>query len=132
MVSRVDRPRALEAFARSMNETDLSKIVGMLPKAADECTFISIADVELKKESAEEFKKWFSEVNRKILSRYRGFLGRILIESPDGRHKIIIMTADKESFLAIRASQEHKEIHAKALTFMTRPPAISFYKIAAR
>lgn len=94
--------------------------------------FVAIADIELKKEAIAEFKRWFSEVNSKILSQYRGFLGRILIESPDGRHRIIIMTADKESFLAIRASEQHKELHAKALTYMTKPPALSFYSIAAR
>jgi heme-degrading monooxygenase HmoA len=94
-------------------------------------TFVAIADIELKRESIAEFKQWFSEVNSKVLPQYRGFLGRILIESPDGRHRIIIMTADKESFLAIRASEQHKELHAKALTFMTKPPALSFYSIAA-
>ncbi|HEX7032947.1 MAG TPA: antibiotic biosynthesis monooxygenase [Nitrososphaera sp.] len=98
----------------------------------DGCTFIAISDIELKKESIADFKQWFSEVNREILSKFRGFLGRVLIESPDGKHRIIVMTADKESFLAIRASEQHKELHTKALTFMTRPPIVSFYNIAAR
>ncbi|GEM_PF-3300019 len=95
------------------------------------CTFVAISDIELKKESIAEFKQWFSQVNREILSQFRGFLGRILVESPDGKHRIIVMTADKESFLAIRASEQHKELHAKALTFMTRPPTLSFYNVAA-
>jgi hypothetical protein len=42
------------------------------------------------------------------------------------------VTEDKESFLFIRASQQHKELHAKALTFMVRPPKLSFYSIAAQ
>ncbi|MEP0824682.1 MAG: antibiotic biosynthesis monooxygenase [Nitrososphaera sp.] len=96
------------------------------------CTFIAISDIELKKESIAEFKQWFSKVNREVLSQFRGFLGRILIETPDGKHRIIVMTADKESFLAIRASEQHKELHAKALTFMTRPPSLSFYNVAAQ
>ncbi len=99
--------------------------------ADQKCTFVAIADVELKRECIAEFKKWFSEVNSKILSHYKGFLGRVLIESPDGRHRIIIMAADKESFLAMRASRQHRELHAKALTFMTKPPSLSFYSIAA-
>ena len=94
--------------------------------------FVSIADIELNKESIAEFKRWFTEVNTKILSQFDGFLGRMLIESPDGRRKIIFVARDKESFLAIRASKQHKELHAMALTFMTRPPALSFFGIAAR
>ena len=94
--------------------------------------FVSIADIELNKESIAEFKRWFTEVNTKILSQFDGFLGRMLIESPDGRHKIIFVGRDNESFLAIRASKQHKELHAMALTFMTRPPALSFFGIAAR
>ena len=98
----------------------------------ERCTFVSIADIELKNEDIADFKKWFSEINRTVLSQYKGFLGRVLIESPDGKsHKILFMTEDKESFLAIRASPQHKELHAKALTFMTKPPVLSFYNIAA-
>ena len=108
-----------------------SEILDVLPRLKTS-TFIAIADIELKKNSVAEFKRWFSEVNSKILSQFDGFLGRTLIESPDGRHKIICVTKDKESFLAIRASEQHKELHAKALTFMTRPPALSFFKIAAQ
>lgn len=74
----------------------------------ESCSFIAIADIELKKESTAEFKQWFSKVNKEVLSQFKGFIGRILIESPDGRHKIIFMTADKESFLAIRASEQHR------------------------
>ncbi|HXG05788.1 MAG TPA: antibiotic biosynthesis monooxygenase [Nitrososphaera sp.] len=107
-------------------ESTISRHAGL-----DKCTFIAISDIELKKESVEEFKQWFSKVNREVLSQFKGFLGRFLIESPDGKHRIIVMTADKESFLAIRASKQHKELHAKALTYMTRPPTLSFYNIAA-
>ena len=96
------------------------------------CTFVSIADIGLKNESVADFKRWFSEVNSKVLSQYKGFLGRVLIESPDGKnHKILFMTEDKESFLAIRSSPQHKELHARALTFMTKPPVVSFYGVAA-
>ncbi len=108
----------------------VSKITNNL-KIDEKCTFVAIADIELRRECIAEFQEWFSEVNNQILSKYKGFIGRILIESPDGRHKIIFMTADKDSFLAIRASQQHKELHEKALTLMTKPPAISFYMIAA-
>ena len=108
-----------------------SEILDVLPRLKT-TTFIAIADIELKEKSVPEFKRWFSEVNSKILSQFDGFMGRTLIESPDGRHKIIFTTRDKESFLAIRASEQHKELHTKALTFMTRPPALSFFKIAAQ
>ena len=93
--------------------------------------FVAIADIELKKECISEFKQWFSNVNREVLSQFQGFIERVLIESPDGKHKIIFVTTDKEPFLAIRSSQQHKELHAKALTFMKRPPTLSFYNVSA-
>lgn len=108
------------------------EVVDSLPRLR-QTSFVAIADIELKKESIAEFKQWFSEVNTKILLRFRGFIARILIESPDSSsHKAIFVTEDKESFLFIRASQQHKELHAKALTFMVRPPKLSFYSIAAQ
>jgi heme-degrading monooxygenase HmoA len=108
------------------------EVIDALPRLR-QSSFVAIADIELKKESIAEFKQWFSEVNTKILSQFRGFIARILIESPDSSsHKVIFMTEDKESFLFIRASQQHKELHAKALTFMVRPPKLSFYGIAAQ
>jgi heme-degrading monooxygenase HmoA len=108
------------------------EVIDALPRLR-QSSFVAIADIELKKESIAEFKQWFSEVNCKILSQFRGFIARILIESPDSStHKIIFMTEDKGSFLSIRASQQHKELHAKALTFMTRPPKLSFYNITAQ
>ena len=116
------------------SQESVSRIAAMAAITAIDkrCTFIAIADIELKKESVADFKKWFSEVNSSVLSQFKGFLGRILIESPDGRsHKILMMTEDKESLLAIRSSQQHKELHSKAQTFMVRPPAMSFYNIAA-
>lgn len=103
-----------------------------LEEKGSECKFLAIADVELKKETLAEFSKWFSEVNDGVLSRFDGFVSRILVESADGNHKIILMTRDKESLLRIRASPQHKEIHSKALTFMSRPPVISFYGVMAR
>lgn len=107
------------------------KKVSSLEEKGSECRFLAITDVELKKETLAEFSKWFSEVN-KVLSHFDGFVSRILVESPNGKHKIILMTRDKESLLRIRASPQHKEIHSRALTFMSRPPVISFYGVMAR
>lgn len=109
-----------------------SKIIKNKEEINKKCMFVAIIDVQLKNESLEEFKKWFSEVNKSVLSKFDGFVGRALIESVDGMHKIIFMTEDKESFLTIRASPQHKDLHAKALTFMIKPPAISFYHIIAK
>jgi hypothetical protein len=103
-----------------------------LKEKGEECRFLAITDVDLKKESLAEFTKWFSDINDNVLSRFDGFVSRILVESSDGKHKIILMTRDKESLLRIRASPQHKELHSKALTFMSRPPVVSFYSVAAR
>jgi heme-degrading monooxygenase HmoA len=51
-----------------------------LPMADNERgVFVAISDIELKKESMPEFKKWFSESNT-IVSKFDGFMSRRLLE----------------------------------------------------
>lgn len=102
-----------------------------LPMADNEKgMFVVISDIELKKESMQEFKSWFSESN-KIVSRFDGFIGRKLLESPDGRHRIMVTFRDKESFAKMHQTQEHSQIHAQAVRFMARPPMPAFYSVVA-
>ena len=102
-----------------------------LPMADNERgVFVAISDIELKKETMTEFKAWFSESN-KIVSRFDGFMSRRLLESPDGRHRIMVIFRDKESFAMMHQTQEHSAIHAQAVKFMTRPPMPTFYNVVA-
>lgn len=102
-----------------------------LPMADNERgVFVAISDIELKKETMHEFKVWFSESN-KVVSRFDGFMSRRLLESPDGRHRIMVIFRDKESFAKMHQTQEHSTIHAQAVKFMTRPPKPTFYSVVA-
>lgn len=92
--------------------------------------FVAMADIELKKESVQEFKKWFTESN-KVISKFDGFIARRLLESQDGRYRVMVAFRDGDSFVKMLQSQEHAELHAQAVTFMTRPPAPTFYSVAA-
>lgn len=92
--------------------------------------FIVIADIQLKKGTESEFKQWFAESN-KTLSKLDGFVSRRLLESADGKHRIIIEHQSKETFEKMYQSQEHAKLHAKAITFMEESPLPKFYNIVA-
>lgn len=101
-----------------------------LPVVNEKGTFVVISDIELKKESMKEFKEWFSESN-KVVSKFDGFIARRLLESQDGKHRIIVMFRDRESFAKMHQTPEHMALHNKAVTFMARPPQPSFYNVIA-
>lgn len=102
-----------------------------LPMADNEKgTFIVISDIELKEELMQEFKKWFVESN-KIVSKFDGFISRRLLESPNGKHRILVTFRDKESFARMHQTQEHAQIHAQAVRFMSRPPMPVFFSVVA-
>ncbi len=92
--------------------------------------FIVIADIQLKKGTESEFKQWFAESN-KTLSKLDGFVSRRLLESADGKHRIIIEHQSKETFEKMYQSQEHTKLHAQAITFMEESPLPKFYDIVA-
>lgn len=106
-------------------------VAGMeLPVVNEKGKFVVISDIELKKESMQEFKKWFVESN-KVVSRFDGFIARRLLESQDGRHRIMVMFSDRESFEKMRQTQDHAAVHAQAVAFMARPPMPAFYSVVA-
>lgn len=51
-----------------------------LPVVSEKGKFVVISDIELKKESMQDFKKWFVESN-KVVSKFDGFIARRLLES---------------------------------------------------
>ncbi len=92
--------------------------------------FVVIADISLKKETEEEFKKWFENSN-KILSKFDGFVSRRLLESAEGKHRIIVEHKSKETFEKMHQSPEHAQLHPKAFSFMEKPPVHLFYNVVA-
>lgn len=102
-----------------------------LPVVNEKGTFVAISDIELKKESMNEFRDWFLESN-KVVSKFDGFLARRLLESQDGsKHKIVVMFRDSDSFAKMRQSPEHVAVHRQAIKFMSRPPIPTFYNVVA-
>lgn len=100
-----------------------------LPVVNEKGTFVAISDIELKKESMNEFREWFMETN-KVVSKFDGFLARRLLESQDGsEHKIVVMFRDSDSFAKMRQSPEHVAVHRQAIKFMSRPPMPTFYNV---
>jgi len=92
--------------------------------------FVVIADIQIKKESESKFKQWFTESN-KVLSKLDGFVSRRLLESVDGKHRIVVEHQSKETFEKMHQSQEHAKLHAEAITFMESPPMPKFYSVIA-
>lgn len=101
-----------------------------LPVVSETGKFVVISDIELKKESMQEFKQWFVESN-KTISKFDGFISRRLLESQDGKHRIMVVFSDRTSFASMHQTQQHTEVHSQAVRFMARPPVPSFYSVVA-
>jgi heme-degrading monooxygenase HmoA len=92
--------------------------------------FVVISDIELRKDSMQEFKQWFVQSN-KVISKFDGFVSRRLLESPEGTHRIVVMFSDKEAFAKMHQSPVHAGVHSEAIKFMARPPRPAFYSVVA-
>jgi heme-degrading monooxygenase HmoA len=101
-----------------------------LPLVSEKGKFVVISDIELKKELMQEFKLWFVESN-KTVSKFDGFIARRLLESQDGKHRIMVVFNDRDSFARMHQTQEHAAVHAQAVRFMARPPMPTFYSVVA-
>ena len=92
--------------------------------------FVVISDIELKKESMQEFKQWFVQSN-KVISKFDGYISRRLLESPESAHRIMVVFSDREAFAKMHQSPVHAGIHSEAVKFMARPPRPAFYSVVA-
>jgi len=93
--------------------------------------FVVVADVEIKKDSLEDFKRWFSESNQTV-SKFDGFVSRRLLESRDGKHRIIVEFENMDKFSKMHQSKEHDALHEKAISYMEKIPAPKFYNVVAQ
>lgn len=113
-----------------MKSENMMEAIGRM-EASKDAMFVVIADIELKQGTEAKFVEWFSDSNRNVLSKIKGFVERRLLKSPDGQFRIVLTCASRESFLEFFQSGEHMAAHQIGLTFMSRPPHMSFYHIVA-
>lgn len=93
--------------------------------------FIVISDVQIKPESLDGFKNWFSESN-KIVSKFDGFVNRRLLEAKDGKHRVLVEFENLEKFSKMHQSPEHEKLHSVAATYMEKLPEPKFYTVVSQ
>lgn len=93
--------------------------------------FVVISDIQIKNDSVDEFKKWFSESN-KIVSKFDGFVNRRLLETKDGKHRVLVEFENLEKFSKMHQSPEHEKLHSTAASYMERLPEPRFYTVVSQ
>ncbi len=93
--------------------------------------FIVISDIQIKYDLVDEFKKWFSESN-KIVSKFDGFVSRRLLETKDGKHRVLVEFENLEKFSKMHQSPEHEKLHSVAASYMEKLPEPRFYTVASQ
>ena len=93
--------------------------------------FIVISDIQLKHDSVADFKKWFSESN-KVVSKFDGFVNRRLLETKDGKHRVLVEFENLEKFSKMHQSPEHEKVHSIAASYMEKLPEPKFYTVASQ
>lgn len=92
--------------------------------------FVVVSDVEIKKESIDDFKKWFSEAN-KVVSKFDGYISRRLLEAQDGTHRIIVEFESLDKFGKMHQSPEHEKLHQQVGAYFAKLPTRKFYNVVA-
>jgi len=93
--------------------------------------FVAIVEVQLKKGTEDEFKKWISESN-KDLSKFDGFVSRRLLQSHTGKNVILVEFESKEKFEKMHQTPEHLKIQTKGHSYMETPPRPAFYGVISQ
>ncbi|EPA06638.1 hypothetical protein BG20_I1530 [Candidatus Nitrosarchaeum limnium BG20] len=93
--------------------------------------FVVISDIKIKSDSVDDFKKWFSESN-KIVSKFDGFVNRRLLETSDGKHRVLVEFENLDKFSQMHKSPEHEKLHSTAATFMEKLPEPRFFTVVSQ
>ena len=93
--------------------------------------FVVISDIKIKSNLLDEFKKWFSESN-KIVSKFDGFVGRRLLETKDGKHRVLVEFENMEKFSKMHQSPDHEKLHSVAVSFMEKLPEPNFFTVVSQ
>ena len=67
-------------------------------------------EVKIKPGMLDDFKKWVVESN-KVISKFDGFVSRRLLESTDGKHRMMVEFETEEQLKVMRKSPEHQTVH---------------------
>ncbi len=92
--------------------------------------FVVVAEIHLKKDMEEEFKKWVVESNKE-LSKFDGFINRRLLQSRTGKHLILVEFESLDKFEKMHQTQEHQRIQSKGHAMMEVPPRPMFYDVVS-
>jgi heme-degrading monooxygenase HmoA len=93
--------------------------------------FVVTAEIQIKKGSEDEFKRWIQESNAE-LSKFDGFVRRRLLESHNGKHVILVEFETKEQFETMHKTQEHAKIQSKGHSYMDTLPKPTFYQVVSQ
>lgn len=93
--------------------------------------FIVISDIQIKPESLDGFKNWFSESNKRV-SKFDGFVNRRLLETKDGKHRVLVEFESLEKFSKMHQSPEHEKLHSMATLYMEKLPEPKFYTVVSQ
>lgn len=93
--------------------------------------FVVISDIQIKSDSVADFKKWFTESN-KTVSKFDGFVNRRLLETKDGKHRVLVEFETLEQFSKMHQSPEHEKLHSMAVSYMEKLPEPKFYTVASQ
>lgn len=93
--------------------------------------FIVIAEIQLKKETEDQFKSWIGESNKE-LSKFDGFVNRRLLQTRNGKHVILLEFETKEKFEKMHQTQEHATIQSKGHSYMETLPRPMFYDVVSQ
>ena len=92
--------------------------------------FVAVVEIELKKGTEDEFKKWIGESNKE-LSKFDGFVNRRLLQSRAGKHVILVEFESLEKFEKMHQSEEHHKMQSKGHSMMETPPKPMFYNVVS-
>ena len=93
--------------------------------------FVVVSDIQIKPNYVAEFKKWFSESN-KVVSKFDGFVNRRLLETKDGKHRVLVEFETLEKFSTMHQSPEHEKLHSMVISYMEKLPEPKFYTVVSQ
>jgi len=93
--------------------------------------FVVIADLKIKKDEEEAYKKTFVETN-KFASKFDGFVSRRLLEKSDGSHRILVEFENAEKYGKMHQSPEFDRFQIQSFKHLDILPVPLFYEIIAQ
>ena len=93
--------------------------------------FVVIADLKIKKDKIEDYKKSFLDTNS-IASTFDGFISRRLIEHSNGSHRILVEFENSEKYGKMHQSPEFDKLQIRSFAHLDILPIPLFYETIAK